>query len=148
MGIREKSRFMAVQYFTVEEANRTLPLVKRIVADILNDYDVWRDRMRRYELLSAGAATEDGESDDQIRLREEVDEVARRISGYMEELEQVGCLFKGFEQGLVDFYHKRDGRDVLLCWRYGEPEVGHWHEVDGGFAGRQRLQPDRVLGDV
>jgi hypothetical protein len=46
---------MAVTYFTVAQANKTLPLVQRIVADILEDYRVWRDLMRQFELLSADA---------------------------------------------------------------------------------------------
>jgi hypothetical protein len=32
-----------------------------------------------------------------------------------------------------------DGREVYLCWRLGEPEVAHWHELNEGFAGRQKL---------
>lgn len=133
---------MAVKYFTIEEANKTLPLVKRIVSDILKDYDLWRDTVRKYELLSAGATEESGESPEQIALREEVDEAAHRINGYIEELTQIGCVFKGFDQGLVDFYSKRDDRDVFLCWKYGEPAVEHWHELEGGFAGRKPLEAE------
>ena len=131
---------MAVKYFTVEEANKTLPLVKRIVSDILEDYAAWRDRMHKYELLSAGTTEESGESPEQVALREDVDEAAHRINGYMEELTQIGCVFKGFEQGLVDFYSKRDDRDVFLCWKHGEAAVEYWHELEGGFAGRQPVE--------
>ncbi len=137
---------MAVKYFTIEQANRTLPLVKRIVSDILKDYDLWRDRVRKYELLSAGTTEESGESPEQVALREEVDEAAHRINGYIEELTQIGCVFKGFDQGLVDFYSKRDDRDVFLCWKYGEPAVEYWHELEGGFAGRQRLEAEFTQG--
>ena len=47
-------------------------------------------------------------------------------------------------EGLVDFPSRLDGRTVFLCWRLGEPEVLHWHELDAGFAGRQPL----VAGSV
>ena len=133
---------MTVRHFTVEQANQTLPLVERIVADILGDYDTWRDRMGRYELLSAGATGESGESPEQIALRNEIDDAAHRINGSMEELSQIGCIFKGFEQGLVDFYSKQDGREVFLCWKHGEPAVEHWHELDGGFSGRQPVDAE------
>ena len=139
---------MSERYFTVEEANKALPLVKRIVADILSDYDVWRDRMHHYELASAGGSGEEGESAEQVALREEVDDVAHRINGYMEELAPVGCVFKGFDGGLVDFYAKRDGRDVFLCWKYGEATVEFWHELDDGFTGRQPLEPETVSEDA
>ena len=131
----------------MEQANKALLLVKRIVADILEDYETWRDRMREYELVSGGADG-DEESEEQVRLRQDVDNAANRIDGYMEELGKIGCVFKGFEAGLVDFYSKRGERDVLLCWKYGEPEVEHWHEVDGGFSGRQPLEREPVSEDL
>ena len=137
---------MTVKHFTVEQANQTLPLVKRIVADILADYDTWRDRMRQYELLSAGTTAEGSETPEQVALRKEVDDAAHHISSYMEELAQVGCIFKGFEQGLVDFYSKRDDRDVFLCWKSGEPAVEHWHELEGGFAGRRPVEEGSLEG--
>lgn len=138
---------MAAKYFTVEQANKTLPLVERIVADIRADYDIWRDRMRRYELLSAEATDTSGEAPEQIALREEVDAVAHRINGYMEELSQIGCIFKGFDTGLVDFHGTRDGRDIYFCWKYGEPAVSHWHELDAGYSGRQPLEHEPISED-
>jgi hypothetical protein len=135
------------KYFTVEEANRTLPLVKRIVADVVADYEAWRERVRKYELISGGVTAKQGESPEQAALREEVDELARRISGYVEELSQIGCVLKGFDDGLVDFHGKREGRDIFLCWKLGEDVVEHWHELDTGFAGRMPLVPETVAGE-
>ncbi len=138
---------MAVTYFTVAQANKTLPLVQRIVADILEDYGAWRDLMRQFELLSADATDETGESEEQVTLRTQVDDAAHRINSYMDELAQIGCVFKGFEQGLVDFHSKRDDRDVLLCWKHGEPAVEHWHELEGGFDGRQSVESESFQED-
>ena len=70
--------------------------------------------------------------------------LAQQINGYLDELSSVGCVFKGFDDGLVDFYSKLDGRDVFLCWRLGESEIAHWHELDSGFAGRQSLVPELI----
>lgn len=127
------------KYFTLEEANRTLPLVKRIVGDITVLYPQWRDLVYRYEFASAQARPEWGESTEQRDLRSEIEDVARDVNRFLEELEQIGCVFKGFEHGLVDFYGKQDGRDVFWCWKVGEERVEHWHELDAGFAGRQPL---------
>ena len=127
------------KYFTLPEATRTLPLVKRIVGDITALYPKWRDLVYRYEFAAAQARPEWGESAEQLDLRAEIEEVAREINRFLEELEQVGCVFKGFEQGLVDFYGKLDGRDVFWCWKVGEEKIEHWHELDAGFAGRQPL---------
>ena len=60
---------MTVKHFTVEQANKTLPLVERIVAAILGDHATWRDRMGKYELLTAGATGASEDTPDQIALR-------------------------------------------------------------------------------
>lgn len=132
------------RFFTLEEANRTLPFVRKIVGDIVEEYRQWRESIARYELITAGRRAEDPETDEQERLRLAVDESAQRINGFMEELSLVGCVFKGFEEGLVDFPCKLEGRDVYLCWKLGEESVGYWHEVDAGFRGRHALTPERV----
>jgi hypothetical protein len=64
---------------------------------------------------------------------------AAEIESCLGELDQVGCVFKGFELGLVDFPAEHEGRVVCLCWQRGEAEVTHWHELDAGYAGRQLL---------
>ena len=136
-----------VKYFTLEEANRTLPYVRAIVTDIVRVYGEWQDGVRRYEIIAASSRSDEGETDEQVALREEVDALARQINGYMDELSQVGCLFKGFDDGLVDFRSRLNDRDIFLCWKLGEPEISHWHEIDAGFAGRQELIPELVQGE-
>jgi hypothetical protein len=128
-----------VTVFTVEKANRALPLVRRIVADITAEHAIWRDLVARFELVAAGARSEQGESKEMVSLRQQVDQVATRISGYVIELEQVGVTIKDYETGLVDFFGNYEGRLVCLCWREGEEAVTHWHEIDAGFAGRQPI---------
>ena len=132
---------MSPKYFSLAEANRTLPLVKRVVADITTLFPKWRDLVYRYELVAADSRAEWGESPEQLGLRSDIETVARDINGFLEELEQIGCVFKGFEAGLVDFHGKLDGRDILWCWKVGEDSITHWHELDAGFAGRQPV-PD------
>ena len=126
-----------VRYFTIDEANRTLPFVRKIVNDIVEEYRRWREHIHRYELITAGRRAEDPETQEQEQFRLAVDESARRINGFMEELSMVGCVFKGFEEGLVDFHSKLDGRDIYLCWRLGEEGIGYWHEIDAGYRGRR-----------
>jgi hypothetical protein len=133
-----------IRVFTVERANSALPLVRRIVQDIVAEHPGWKDLMARYELAAAGARPEWGESPEQLALRADIDAIALRINGYVDELAAVGCLLKGFEDGLVDFYGLQDGRLVFLCWRLGEDAVTHWHELDAGVAGRQPITPEFV----
>jgi len=137
----------AVKHFTLVEANATLPYVRKIVEDIVAEYERWRDAIYRYELLAAGSKVEGGETEEQVALRDDVDEIAQRINEYINELTAVGCVFKGFEGGLVDFYSRHGDRDVFLCWKLGEPEVSYWHEIDAGFSGRRPIPDDFMDGE-
>ena len=130
---------MPHKFFTLSEANRTLPLVKRVVQDIASLYPGWQDLVSRYELIAAKARPDWGESPEQLGLKSQIDDVARKINACLVELEQVGCEFKGFEAGLVDFHGKLDDREILWCWKMGEDRITHWHDLDTGFAGRQLI---------
>ncbi len=137
-----------VKLFTIERANSALTLVRRIVQDIVAEHPRWKDLVSRYELAAAGVRAEWGESPEQLQLRQEIDAIAKRINGYVQELAGIGCLLKGFEHGLVDFYSLHEGRLVFLCWKLGEDAVTHWHEIDAGFAGRQEITPDFVTSET
>jgi hypothetical protein len=123
---------MVKQRFTPDEANRTLPLVKRVVDDILT---LGRE-------LRALAPLQ-GRPDARVRLSV----LEAQIRELMAELERIGCSYKDwdFELGLVDFPAVIDGREVLLCWRSDEARLEWYHAPDAGFAGRRRI-PAALLG--
>jgi hypothetical protein len=129
---------LAPKFFTLSEANRTLPLVKRVVQDIASYYPGWKDLVAKYELIAAKARPDWGESPEQLSIKAQIDDVARKINGCLVELEQIGCEFKG-EEGLVDFHGKLEGREIFWCWKLGEDRITHWHELDAGFKGRQPI---------
>ena len=126
--------------FTVEEANKTLPLVSRIVADLVREHELWEDKVREFELATVGSTPEHPDAIAEL-LQMEAQRLARDIEGYNAELADLGVICKGMDTGLVDFPGQIDGRDVYYCWKLGEPSVLYWHEVDAGFVGRQRLHP-------
>jgi hypothetical protein len=125
--------------FTLDEAERTLPLLRRILTDLRTEYRIWQEALADYELLSGGTRAESGEAEELVTSRRAVTDSADRISAYLGEIEAIGCLFKGFDAGLVDFYTLREDRLVLLCWRVDEEHITHWHEVDAGYSGRQPI---------
>lgn len=137
----------ATRLFTREEAERTLPLVRRIVADLVDEHPSWRAGVSRYEALSLAADPTSGETAEMLQVRTEVAERAERIDGFLRELEEIGCLFKGFESGLVDFPSLRNDEPVYLCWQLGEPSIQSWHGLDTGFAGRQPID-DAILSET
>ncbi len=65
-----------------------------------------------------------------------------RMQNCVSRIRRLGCLVKGVEDGLVDFPHLKDGREVCLCWKLGEDDIHFWHEADAGFAGRRPLEEE------
>lgn len=122
--------------FTIEQANRTLPLVRRIVQDIVDHYARWQELVKALDVAAASPAPDVDRID---RLQRDIQSAARTIDGFVRELTDLGVEMKGFDVGLVDFPGEMGGHPVYLCWRLGEPAVAHWHERDAGFAGRQPL---------
>jgi hypothetical protein len=125
--------------FTVETANRTLPLVSRIVEDIVRDYAAWQDAVRDFEFATINSRAEEPDTQAEA-LQAEVQRLASDIESYLRELAQLGLEFKSFQEGLVDFPAESEGRTVYLCWHLGESSVRYWHEVDAGFTGRQPIE--------
>ena len=132
--------------FTLDEANRTLPLVRRIVQDVMAEHRAWRESLARFELVSAGTGVKRESTAEADALQRDVADRAEAIERYLAELEDIGCLFKGFEAGLVDFYSLRDDQLVFLCWRDGEDRITYWHELDTGVAGRRPVDSHLLSG--
>jgi hypothetical protein len=125
--------------FTIEEANRTLPLVSKIVGDLARAHGSWEDKVREFELATVGSSPDRPDVMADL-LQAEAQRLAIEIEGYISELADLGVICKGMDTGLVDFPGERDGRQVYYCWMLGEPSVQFWHEVDAGFVGRQKIE--------
>jgi hypothetical protein len=114
--------------FTLAEANRSLPLVSRIVRDIVEAHDKATQLQRKLENCTAKEAT---------ALQDRLDLALEHLQEYVDELVGIGIELKDYETGLIDFTARHQGRDVYLCWRLGEEKIDYWHELQAGFAGRQ-----------
>lgn len=128
--------------FTVDEANRCLPLVRAIVRDIVDLYrnlQERRARLTRVRTLRGNSSPGPLYTDELDQVERELQTDEGQLAAYILELHELGVEFKDPERGLVDFPSRLDDRPVLLCWQLGEPEVAYWHEVDAGFAGRRSL---------
>lgn len=127
--------------FTLAAARRTLPLVRRIVSDIVEGYPAVQEKLGRFQRSVAAAAPGDDPAPLEA-LRDEINRDADRINGFVEELQDIGCLFKGFGEGLVDWYAVYRERGIFLCWKHGEEDILWWHEIETGFAGRRPITED------
>jgi hypothetical protein len=131
--------------YTVEQANRTLPYVGRVVADLVRDHAEWRRCLGALDADRRGVARP---ADDPALAPLPADpaalrRLAARLSGDVEaalgELAALGVECKGLDVGLVDFPAVVGGAPAYLCWQLGEPAVAWWHRPEAGFAGRRPL---------
>ena len=112
--------------FTAAEAQRTLPLVRTIVRDIL------ALGAQAREVLSGRAA------------EPSIDELQDQLQDLLAELSGMGCYYKdwNFQVGLVDFPALIDDEVVFLCWRSDEAELRYYHRIEDGYAGSRPLPRD------
>jgi hypothetical protein len=134
------------KYFNAAEANATLPLVRSIVKDITELAASLRDRNERLTRLGGGIRGGLGPAyqEELQTLQDDLERAQDQMKDYVQELQALGVELKDYYTGLVDFPAWMNGHEVYLCWRLGEPEVAHWHELDAGFAGRQKLTTEEV----
>ena len=125
--------------FTLADANRTLPLVSRIVRDLVARYPAWRALVEEFELLTSSQRA-DAPDPRVAQLERQVTALAREIDCYIHEVTELGAEVRNpLDSGLVDFPGTHDGRSIFFCWKLGEEAIEYWHERDGGFAGRQPI---------
>jgi hypothetical protein len=138
--------YRPARLFTIEQANAMLPLVRAITSDLANLAGEVMERRHRLAMLTAGRELKAGDpyADELAQTQTDLERDVERVREYLAELRALGVEPKGAMEGLVDFPSLMDGRMVYLCWRLGEPEVLHWHELDAGFAGRQSLAAGSV----
>lgn len=137
---RRRPRAVGAPLYTVEEANRTLPYVSRVVADLVRDHARWRACQAAADGPPAAAtAAEFDLPDDPAALRRLAAHLAGDVRAALGELAALGLECKGLDVGLVDFPAVVDGAPAYLCWQLGEPAVAWWHRPETGFAGRQPI---------
>ncbi len=122
------------RFFTVSEADRSLVLVRRIVEDIVNNHARLLEWQESFE--NAQSHGQRHQADD-ARLK--LIDAADKIRSCLDELAVIGVEVKDWALGIVDFPARHEGREVLLCWRWGEPNVAFWHEINEGFSGRKAV---------
>lgn len=126
-----------MKLFTVDEANALLPTVRGVVARIQRAYARVAASQEAARLAAASAASSGGGGMEGGAGYVEALTALAEAAG---QLEALGVQLKDYARGLIDFPAMRDGRVVLLCWQMGEgDELEWWHDMEAGFAGRQRL---------
>ncbi len=133
------------RYFRLAEAEAVLDAVREKVEQAVRAYAEVSRTAAELKSLARHVADAGGVLLDRKRflnLQGRREALGRRLRELVEEIHALGCQVKDLEQGLVDFPTRYRGREVLLCWRLGEPKIAYWHAPDEGFAGRKPIDED------
>lgn len=123
------------RYFTLPEANETLTLIRPLMDEI--------QKIRQTILKNqpeAWPAIEKSAGNGGNRALSAMVKDFEKLDTLVHQIQDMDVLVKDINLGLLDFLALREGRDVYLCWQYGEGEIAFWHDVEAGFAGRQPIE--------
>jgi hypothetical protein len=133
---------MPERYFEPADVNALIPTLTRVMGGVMRAHVEATERAGRLAAERERIGLAGGGVIDRAKWKAEVDEVARlteAVKSGLAEITGMGGTIKDLGLGLVDFPHRREGRVVNLCWKYGENGVSHWHGLDEGFANRKPL---------
>jgi len=125
---------MEKRFFTVEEARQLLPSLKELMGQVMvisHRLEEYRDLVQQ---LADSASSNTGGPEGTAYL-----DIVISLQSCLTQLQETGCVLRSLQDGLIDFPHLKQGREIYLCWKYGEEDIRFWHEVDEGFAGRTPL---------
>ena len=121
------------RHYTLEDANAALGWVQDAIATLRTARQGLSDEEAREALAEAGPQNGGG---DPGRV---VSEAFLQLRDALARLQEAEVVLRDLDRGLVDFPAIRDDREVYLCWLEGEDEIGYWHDLEAGFAGREPL---------
>ena len=122
-------------YFSISDANKILPSVikKFNYSKMLKNEIIKMEKQMSLDLTSKSSI------EDYTILKQKLNAKVTEFYQSIEDLESIGVVLKGLEQGLLDFPAKRFDEEIWLCWKEGETEIKFWHEKDSGFMGRKPI---------
>jgi hypothetical protein len=123
--------------YTPQTANKALPEVKRMFANIMAQKNRIVSLNEELQLTIESG----GQFERFVKKKQELNTAVSNLYKTIEQLEGTGVMIKDVDQGLLDFPSKRFDEEVWLCWKAGEDEIKFWHAKDEGFMGRKPLIP-------
>ncbi|MGL4650740.1 MAG: DUF2203 domain-containing protein [Caldilineaceae bacterium] len=133
-AFQRKAALVNAKIYTLAEARAALPQVKTLMEQAQRARTALLQARPDLWPVLKKAATNGGSKEASHAL-----EHYRALEAGIKGIQALGVVVKDVDQGLVDFIGTRDGREIYLCWKYGEDEIAHWHDLNAGFAGRRPL---------
>jgi hypothetical protein len=138
---------MAPRQFTLAEAESVLPRLTELMLELRVRKAEYDRFMQQVEELGQKMRGNGNLGDSELKEAQAgLEQAAEAVNSLAEEVQEMGCELKGIEEGLIDFRAEMDGREIYLCWKFGEGRIDWWHELDTGFVGRQPLSREAENG--
>jgi hypothetical protein len=133
------------RHFTFAEAQSLIPRVEPLLREAIRlkgDYEETAGEQRRFQehVMMAGGVVVD--RDRAVDLRQRSEEAAERLKSVLDQVQQIGCVVKDLDIGLIDFMTSYRGEEVCMCWKLGEDAIAFWHSATEGFRGRKPIDQD------
>ena len=122
------------RYFTLNEANQVLKEVRGWVVHLTDVKKSLDAKGTEIEQLKEKGVDNAGSPAGTLYVEELID-----LQNTLNRIQEQGILVKDLNRGLIDFPHLKEGREVYLCWEMGEESIEFWHEIEEGYAGRQKI---------
>ncbi len=126
---------VVTEILDLAEARRRLPAVREAVEPLMRVTAELRDANNRLSRIDIEQGQEEADA-----ARTAVATLEAQWRDAFLEVNRLGACVKDPAIGLVDFYTWVNDELALLCWHWGEPDIGYWHGLDDGFAGRRPIE--------
>lgn len=137
-----------VRFFSITEANQLLPELTDYILAIQSQRIILLNLEAEIDAMELVADPKEKSASPALSCKvQDYNDQMRQFYALVEKIHILGCYLKDADIGLVDFYSRYEGKVVHLCWKMGEKEVCHWHEIGSGYTSRQPLYPHRNTAD-
>lgn len=123
------------QFFTLGEANQAL----KVIRPLMDEVQAIRQKILANQ-PEAWPAIEKSAGNGGNRALSDMVQDFEKLDALIHQIQDTGAQIKDINTGLLDFSALKEGREVYLCWQYGEEDIAFWHEVEAGYAGRQPIE--------
>ena len=131
--------------FTLTEAQSLIPQVDTLLREAISLKSDYQEAEQAMQAISQRVTLMGGmivDREQVIDARRRRDSTGARLKTAIEQVQEIGCVIKDLDIGLIDFPTLLRGVEVYLCWKLGEPQIAFWHGVDEGFRGRKAIDQD------
>ncbi len=121
------------KHYTLEEARALLPSVRQWLEELGQHRERLKTLDKRVGHLISSGDDAGGPSVNQLAR------ILARCKTVLHHFRSREIQIKDLNRGLLDFPSWRDGREIFLCWEKDEDDIEYWHDLESGYAGRERL---------